>query len=339
MDPESKGYVIGNLPKLAHIHNSYAKPERHKLPEKPNKGDGITCGRTAMETFHYVSYVPINGRLFELDGLKPFPIDHGPWKEGEQWTDHFRRIIAERLGMTSGAPYQDIRFNLMAVVRDEIDSAKRKLTVLVDHRAATLHRLYSICKEKKVISDISVLPLPDLDDLIKHEVPPHFFADDPLWAHHESRQTEESCVDDDASSMSNIEEGEGARDTRKRPRSKPIMLPSIKSLPPDSLASSSVYELATLKLTNDRDEVALELQRIEREFIVTMELLKEAKEKRRRFISDHEHRSHNYDKFLFDFLAIVHENGRLQEIVAECVPAPSTKKSVSQGVKKGKVRK
>lgn len=30
-----------------------------------------------MEAFHFVSYVPIGGRLFELDGLKPYPIDHG----------------------------------------------------------------------------------------------------------------------------------------------------------------------------------------------------------------------------------------------------------------------
>lgn len=30
-----------------------------------------------MEAFHFVSYVPIKGRLFELDGLKPYPIDHG----------------------------------------------------------------------------------------------------------------------------------------------------------------------------------------------------------------------------------------------------------------------
>ena len=34
-----------------------------------------------MEAFHFVSYVPIKGRLFELDGLKPYPIDHG--KKGE----------------------------------------------------------------------------------------------------------------------------------------------------------------------------------------------------------------------------------------------------------------
>jgi hypothetical protein len=30
-----------------------------------------------MEAFHFVSYVPIHGHLFELDGLKPYPIDHG----------------------------------------------------------------------------------------------------------------------------------------------------------------------------------------------------------------------------------------------------------------------
>ena len=30
-----------------------------------------------LDAFHFVSYVPIKGRLFELDGLKPYPIDHG----------------------------------------------------------------------------------------------------------------------------------------------------------------------------------------------------------------------------------------------------------------------
>lgn len=43
------------------------------MPEKQN---GISAVRT-MEAFHFVSYVPIKGRLFELDGLKVYPIDHG----------------------------------------------------------------------------------------------------------------------------------------------------------------------------------------------------------------------------------------------------------------------
>uniref|UniRef100_A0A8B9NWP3 ubiquitinyl hydrolase 1 n=1 Tax=Apteryx owenii TaxID=8824 RepID=A0A8B9NWP3_APTOW len=38
--------------------------------------NGISAVRT-MEAFHFVSYVPIKGRLFELDGLKVYPIDHG----------------------------------------------------------------------------------------------------------------------------------------------------------------------------------------------------------------------------------------------------------------------
>jgi hypothetical protein len=46
--------------------------------------------RYTGEAFHFVSYVPINGRLFELDGLKKFPIDHGPIPQGENWTEKLR---------------------------------------------------------------------------------------------------------------------------------------------------------------------------------------------------------------------------------------------------------
>lgn len=51
----------------------FDRPEPRHPPEKQQ---GLSTVRT-MEAFHYVSYVPINGRLFELDGLKPYPIDHG----------------------------------------------------------------------------------------------------------------------------------------------------------------------------------------------------------------------------------------------------------------------
>lgn len=65
------------------------------------------------EAYHFVSFVPINGHLFELDGLKPYPTDHGPWAADEDWTENFRRVMAERLGRDAGEQVHDIRFVLI----------------------------------------------------------------------------------------------------------------------------------------------------------------------------------------------------------------------------------
>lgn len=56
-----------------HVYFLLCRPEPRNLHEKSH---GVSTGRT-VEAFHFVSYVPIGGRLFELDGLKPYPIDHG----------------------------------------------------------------------------------------------------------------------------------------------------------------------------------------------------------------------------------------------------------------------
>ncbi|XP_059153789.1 ubiquitin carboxyl-terminal hydrolase calypso-like isoform X2 [Physella acuta] len=144
MSPEDKGYAIANMPELARVHNSFARPENSKpLPEKQA---GLSSVRTMdSETFHFVSYVPIHGRLFELDGLKPHPIDHGPWEKGEDWTEKFRRVITDRLGMaTGGEPYHDIRFNLMAVVPDKRQLLEHKLLTLKTNRKIVLEALQQV---------------------------------------------------------------------------------------------------------------------------------------------------------------------------------------------------
>ena len=143
MCPENKGWAIGNTPELACAHNSHAMPQAKR---RQDKNTGVSTGRFTGEAFHFVSYVPINGRLFELDGLKPYPVDHGPWKEHEEWTEQFRRVITDRLGMATGEQLQDIRFNLMAVVPDRRLAISHKLTMLKTNRQIVLEALQQLVK-------------------------------------------------------------------------------------------------------------------------------------------------------------------------------------------------
>ncbi len=44
--------------------------------------------------FHFVSYVPIGGRLYELDGIREGPIDHGAVPKGQDWVQLARYRIS-----------------------------------------------------------------------------------------------------------------------------------------------------------------------------------------------------------------------------------------------------
>lgn len=91
-----------------------------------NSGEIIASG---AEIFHFICFVPINGRLYELDGLKPFPVDHGPFNIDKtqtansslNWTNKFKHIIRQRLSsFNNGQQNEEIRFNLMALVPDKM---------------------------------------------------------------------------------------------------------------------------------------------------------------------------------------------------------------------------
>lgn len=148
MTPENKGYAIGNTPELAFAHNSHAMPQARRRVDK-NAGSssstriGIpSSSRITCEAFHFVSFVPINGHLFELDGLKPFPMDHGSWDTNEDWTDKFRRVITNRINISNGE--QDIRFNLMAVVPDRRIAIQHKLKLLKTNKAIVTTALHQL---------------------------------------------------------------------------------------------------------------------------------------------------------------------------------------------------
>uniref|UniRef100_A0A1Y1JZ11 Ubiquitin carboxyl-terminal hydrolase n=1 Tax=Photinus pyralis TaxID=7054 RepID=A0A1Y1JZ11_PHOPY len=113
-DANMKGLTISNSPVIRSVHNSFA---RQTLFEFDN-----SMTAKSDDVFHYVGYIPIDGRLYELDGLKPGPLDLGPIPADTDWTDFVRPIIDKRIQKYSEG---EIHFNLMAIVSDKKNAVRQ----------------------------------------------------------------------------------------------------------------------------------------------------------------------------------------------------------------------
>ncbi|KAL3117055.1 hypothetical protein niasHT_007458 [Heterodera trifolii] len=106
-DPVTRGLTLSNSEEIRKLHNSFTRENFVELDiPKAN----------AKDVFHFISYVPVDGKIYELDGLRETPIclaDIGPGKEKENWVDTLRPFIQRRIQKyTEG----EIHFNLMALV-------------------------------------------------------------------------------------------------------------------------------------------------------------------------------------------------------------------------------
>ena len=115
-DADLKGLAISNSEKIRAAHNSFARPE-------PIVGETTNDPKNAEDLFHFVAYVPKNGALYELDGLQRGPIKHGACGETD-WLNRACPVIRERIEKYASS---EIRFNLMALVRDKKDVLGEKI--------------------------------------------------------------------------------------------------------------------------------------------------------------------------------------------------------------------
>lgn len=66
------------------------------------------------DVYHFIAYTSINDILYELDGLQPAPISHGECTF-EEFPEKVIPVLQRRINRY---PANEIRFNLLAMVRD-----------------------------------------------------------------------------------------------------------------------------------------------------------------------------------------------------------------------------
>jgi len=118
-DPTMKGLALSNSNTIKEVHNSFSRQQMFDFDgQKAQKDDDV---------FHFISYVPIDGHLYELDGLKSRPINLGAIPKDGDWVDTARPHIEKRMQKYSEG---EIHFNLMALISDKKMLYEKQLQVL-----------------------------------------------------------------------------------------------------------------------------------------------------------------------------------------------------------------
>ena len=114
LPPEFRGEALGNSELIREVHNSFARSS--PFADETQRGPDAET----EDAFHFVAYAPVGGTLYELDGLQPAPISHGPCAEA----DFPRRVMDVLQRRVQRYDLAEIRFNLLAMCRDLRVSAR-----------------------------------------------------------------------------------------------------------------------------------------------------------------------------------------------------------------------
>lgn len=364
MTPENKGYAIGNMPLIAKAHNSHASYSSLYCRDRPNQQRGLSFAirgnqRTNLqqlqnqpETYHFVSYVPIRNRLYELDGLKNYPIDHGPIDPNEDWTEKFRRVIRQRLLLneTDGCDaMNDIRYNLMAVVPDRRVQLKKQAVKLKCHLNSLWDSLRQIEKSAnksdnnhKTTSTATHNDGPPFSPVsngtltasetgsVCAESPKYPFESDagdmeipnPPYSPISNDTLSASESGSTCNSPSRFEDSFFFEE--KNPIDKHYFIKFDKMPEPtDTSATKNSKESHTNNSDQEKDELKLSaiadmkrlLGQLERDIEKNESLLKEENDKRRKYKLDNSRRTHNYEPFIMTFLSMLAKQGNLAHLI------------------------
>lgn len=106
--PELRGEALSNSEIVRTAHNAFARASPFVDETARVAPD------EEADVYHFIAYTPVNGVLYELDGLQPHPISHGTC-DAESFPEKVIEVLQRRIARY---PEGETRFNLMAVVRD-----------------------------------------------------------------------------------------------------------------------------------------------------------------------------------------------------------------------------
>ena len=102
--------ALGNSDKIREAHNSFTRQDPFMIDEETR------AAKEDDDVFHFISFVPFKGQLYELDGLQAGPISYGECTT-ENWVSKARDQIQARIQKYSES---EIKFNLLAIIGDKV---------------------------------------------------------------------------------------------------------------------------------------------------------------------------------------------------------------------------
>ncbi|KAI8381318.1 uncharacterized protein BYT42DRAFT_566102 [Radiomyces spectabilis] len=131
-DPCLRGLAVGNSDMLRNTHNTFASnqvraenalPRMKEAPKKRGRLKKDARQWVNEDMYHFVSYVPIEGYLWELDGMKKYPVRLGPCA-ADNWLDVAKPLLQKK--MIPQNEDESIDFSLMAIVTDSTAKLRQR---------------------------------------------------------------------------------------------------------------------------------------------------------------------------------------------------------------------
>ncbi|EGW31067.1 uncharacterized protein SPAPADRAFT_142267 [Spathaspora passalidarum NRRL Y-27907] len=111
------GETISNSDLIRSVHNSFSTPSMFVDEDKPQPPSDYESD----SLFHFVGYVYKSGRIYELDGLKSYPIIHEECSSQQEFIEKLPGVIQRRIAKHGE---NELRFSLLAVTNNKLEQAR-----------------------------------------------------------------------------------------------------------------------------------------------------------------------------------------------------------------------